>query len=131
VALDKFFGNKLTQMLTLATLVAALLGVANQINAGEPYWIASRDFVRSSIAQATTQLESRQIQTQIYLANSERSRIENEIANKQVLLDQNKEMPQAVRELIQEQIRALMRALEASKATLEDLKREAAAARRR
>lgn len=128
--MDKFLSNRITQALTLATLIGALLGIANQINAGEPYWIASREFVRSSIAQATTQLEVRQIQTQIYLANSERSRIENEIANKQVLLDQNKDMPQPVRELIQEQIRALVRNLETTKSTLDDLKREASAARR-
>jgi hypothetical protein len=106
------------------TIIASSIGVLNQLAIAEPYWPATRSFVEEKIIKATSKLETRQIATQIYLANSEYARIQNELANKQVLLEQNPTMPQGVRDSIQEQIRALQRTLEATRNQLDDLRRE-------
>lgn len=118
----------------IATAVAILAGsltIANQADIAEPHWIATRSFVRESIITAQQALavqqsnvEKRQITTQIYLAKSERSRIENEISNKQVLLSQNPNMPDGIKSAIQEQIRSLNADLESTKAAAEDLKNQ-------
>lgn len=129
VPLEKVFSRmSWTQRLGITATGIAIIGgsfsIANQTELAEPRWPATRGFVRELMAQANNKLESRQIQTQIYLATSERSRLENELANKKVLLDQNPSMPQGVRDSINEQIRQLMRDLETTKQSLDDLRRD-------
>ena len=102
------------------------MGFANQAQVQEPYWIATRSYVRDTVGASTTKIERRQLQIQVYLAKTERSRIENELANKQVLLTQNPSMPYSVRSAIEEQIRALSTDLEAAKNSYEELRREQA-----
>jgi len=118
------FTKRFGVLATAVAMVGGALGIANQADIAEPHWIATRSFVRDMVAQANSKIESRQLQTQIYLARSERSRLENELANKQVLLTQNPTMPQEVRRAIEDQIRTLNRDLEAAKSALEDLRRE-------
>jgi hypothetical protein len=118
------FTQKLGTVATGIAIIGGSFGVANQAELAEPHWVATRSYVRELLAQANGKLESRQIQTQIYLANSERSRIENELANKKVLLEQNQTMPQGVRDAINEQIRQLLRDLENTKQSLDDLRRD-------
>ena len=114
---------------TAVTIIGGSIGIMNQLAIAEPLWFATRSFVRGEIAFATMKVEARQIATQVYLANSEYSRIQNELANKQVLLDQNPTMPQAIKDSIQEQIRLLQRNLESTKNQLDDLRREQAGRR--
>ena len=121
---NAFFNHIVTKIVLVFTLMTSLFGIANQIGAGEPYWIASRDFVRTHVAQVASKIEAQQLRTQVFLARSERSRLENEIANKKVLLDQNPNMPLEVRSAILDQIRTLTQNLEDAKNTLDDLKRE-------
>ena len=116
--------QKLGVVATGIAVIGGSFGVANQAELAEPHWVATRSYVRELMAQANGKLEARQIQTQIYLANSERSRLENELANKKVLLDQNTTMPQGIRDSINEQIRQLLRDLENTKQSLDDLRRD-------
>lgn len=118
------FGKRLSQVSVAAILITTLLAIANQIDAGEPYWLAHRGFVRYIVSQATTKIEARQIQTQIQLAEQNLATIENEIANKQVLLEQNKDAAEDLKNVIREQLRTLTRNLQFTKNTLDDLRRE-------
>lgn len=118
----------LAQKVTLAgaavTILVGSITILNQLAIAEPYWLVQRYYVEERIVAVTSKIEARQIATQIYLANSEHKRIQNELANKQVLLDQNRMMPQGVRDSIQEQIRSLHRELEETKNQLGDLRKE-------
>lgn len=128
-----FMTNWLVKRMGIVTaLIAAggaVMGFANQAEVQEPHWLATRSYVRDTITSSTAKIESRQLQIQLYLARTERSRIENELANKQVLLTQNPNMPAEVRRAIEEQIRALTRDLEAAKSSYDDLRREQAGRR--
>ncbi|HEY6021660.1 MAG TPA: hypothetical protein VIY48_17860 [Candidatus Paceibacterota bacterium] len=123
--------GKLGMIATIIAVVAGSLTIANQAQIAEPHWLATRSFVRDYLTTAQqgltaqqNRVESRQITTQMYIAKSDRNRIENEIANKQVLLTQNPNMPDPVKYAIQEQIRSLNVDLESAKSTYEDLKNE-------
>jgi hypothetical protein len=118
------WAKKAASIGAMVAVLTGAMGFVNQAEVAEPHWVATRSFVRDGITQATFKLEQRQIVTQIYLANSERSRIENELANKQVLLDQNPTMPQGIRDTINEQIRTLKRTLEFTTGQIDDLRRE-------
>ncbi len=120
----------------VGTVISAVVAGANASRLAEPYWIAPRGFVADEVRTTTdktnqliSKLESRQIQTQLYIARSQRQQIENEIASKQVLARQNEGMPREVSAAIQEQIRTLYRDLEVTRAAIENLSREAATRR--
>jgi len=105
----------------MLTIIATVITLMNQADIAEPHWVATRQFVRDQVVQASTPLLKKQVETQLFLAKSERSRIENEIANKMVLLSQNPTMPQPVKDAINEQVRSLNSDLETTKATISDL----------
>lgn len=116
--------QKISLVGAAVTIAVGATGILNQLAIAEPYWFAQRYYVEEKISLATSKIESRLLATQIYLANSEYARIQNELANKQVLFEQNPTMPQGVRDSIQEQVRSLQRSLEATKNQLDDLRRE-------
>lgn len=105
----------------VGTVATAFLAVLNATKAGEPYWFATRGYVAAEIKTsvdttnaAVKNMELRQINTLMAIAQSNRARIENEIANKEVLIKQNLNMPIEVRSAIEEQTRGLRRELEAA-----------------
>ena len=115
----------------IGTIATAAIAVANAARLAEPYWIATRGFVVDEIADArfkvsseVTRLEQRQIETQLSIAKSARRNIQNEIANKQLIIQQNPSMPATVRSLIDEQIRNLLDDLDSTKDTIEGLNKE-------
>lgn len=123
-ASDYFTKRRISLLVSIATGLAAILTVMNQAQIAEPHWLATRSFVRDYISSTQKNLETRQIKTQLYLATTERSRLENEIANKQLLITQNPTMPETVKQIILEQIRTLNISLENNKLTTDDLRRE-------
>lgn len=114
-----------------ATAIGAVLTLAGQAEILEPYWPATRSYVKAQynvenvrLIQELNLLNARQIRMQISSAAAERSRMENEIASKRVLLQQNSNMPQGVRDVIEEQIRSLQRSVEEKTAEIKSLTSE-------
>lgn len=123
--------KRLGVMTVWATAVGAVLTIAGQAEILEPYWPATRAYVRVQynvenvrLIQELNLLNSRQIRMQISSAAAERSRMENEIASKRVLLQQNASMPQGVRDVIEEQIRSLQRSIEEKTVEIKSLTKE-------
>jgi hypothetical protein len=101
----------------LAILVSAITFI-NQAEIAEPHWVATRAFVRETIQKAEGPLARQQVDTQLYIAKNERSRIENEINNKQLLITQNPTMPQAVKDAIEGQVKQLREDLQNATQTI-------------
>ena len=113
--------KKLGVLAVILGIIVSALTIMNQADIAEPHWLATRSFVRVQVQQAATPIERGQIQTQLFLAKSERKRIENELANKQVIVSQNPDMPQYARDIIAEQTRSLTIDLENTKGAIVDL----------
>lgn len=114
----------------------AIVAVANASKVAEPYWIATRGFVADEIRLASDQhreavdkMMRRQIRTQLSISSANRQRIEADIAGKDLILKQQTALPQEVRNIIEEQLRALKRDLNDSDRELGQLRGELASQR--
>lgn len=115
----------------VGAVVSAMAAGANATKMAEPYWVATRGFVSDEMKlindrtlRVIDRLETRQINTQLYIASTQRKLIENEIASKEALLKQNPTMQWEARSIIEEQIRNLNRDLELAKQTADGLSKE-------
>jgi len=106
------FSKRLTIYATAVTAaIAAIIAVANAMSTGEPYWIATRDFVRFQIATTSDKIETtqqqlrrRQIQTEIQIVTGRIENIKSKIADRQLLIEKPEGAPPEYRRLIAQQI---------------------------
>jgi pyocin large subunit-like protein len=103
------WGKRIAVLATSFTAtLGAVVAMANALNVAEPYWIATRGFVKDQIQRTGDQMASvhgRQIDTQIRIDRNERARVLDKIADRELLLQQNPDMPAQARAAIDEQIR--------------------------
>ena len=101
--------------LMLSTSIAAGIAIANVTETAEPYWLSTRGFVRDEIKmKVVSDIRStvtRQISTQIKIDKLEKRLIEDKIADKELLLQQQINPPPQFRAAVQEQIRGYNDAL--------------------
>jgi len=112
----------------ISSVVAASIAVANVLQAGEPHWIATRSFVRETVAEvqakstlAQKKLEQQQIQTEVQVLQSRIEAIKSKISDRELLL-QKQEGPAEYRQLVQEQINGYKDALDRLGKQLEQIR---------
>lgn len=115
----------------VGAVASAFIASTNAAKLSQSYWPATRGHVAEEIQRANDKtlkvidrIESRQINTQLYIANMQRKNLENEIASKEALLKQSPQMQWEAKAIVEEQIRNLNRELELTKKTAEGLARE-------
>jgi len=116
----------------ISAVIAALFAVANVLQAGEPHWIATRSFVRmtvaetsSKIAQSENQLKTRQVQTELQVLQGRVEAIKSKISDRELLLQQPDGPPQ-YKNLISQQVDEFKERLKILQAQTDDLRRELA-----
>ncbi len=115
----------------VGTVASAVVAGANAARIGEPYWIATRGLVREEIqasndktTQAIDSVAAKQLKMQLFIARDQRQRLENEIASKNILIQQNPNTSREVQSAIEEQLRTLSRDLESVKREIDALSSE-------
>lgn len=110
--------------LTITAVIGALVAVGGVMQAGEAYWPATRGHVTEKIEQSTGRIMSRMLDTQIVVENGERRRIEDKIADRELLLRSNPNLTDQMRAIIDEQLREWRRELSQANNRIDDLNRE-------
>lgn len=94
----------------ISAILAAFFAIANAFQAGEPHWVATRGFVRDTVAQAAHKYDASQLklqvqqrQTAIQVLQGRIEAIRSKIADRELLL-QKQEGPIEYRQLVQEQV---------------------------
>lgn len=102
----------------ISSVLAAGFAVANALQAGEPHWIATRSFVRGTVAQVATQydatqrqLKFQQTQIEIQVLQSRIEATKSKINDRELLL-QKQEGPIEYRQLVQEQVNGYKESLD-------------------
>lgn len=121
---------------TITAVFAAVIAVANALNAGEPYWLASRDFVRSQVAVAVDQvdrtqqqLKTRQVQTELQILQGRIEQTRAKIADRELLVQKPEGAPPEYKRLITQQVDEFKDQLKILDSQLDDLRRELAGRR--
>lgn len=104
----------------VAAVIAALFAVANAMNAGEPYWIATRGYTRYTVADALNkaqvaqhktireiqnsekQIQRQQIRTEIQVVTGRIEDLKSKISDRKILLQQPG--PEPLKRLVRDQI---------------------------
>lgn len=87
----------------VTAIITAGFAAANAMNAGEPYWFASRSFVRETVSHATSKLETSQLQIRMQLLQSRIEALNSKISDRELLLNKQ-EGPEEYRRLIRQQV---------------------------
>ena len=126
------FSKRLTLYATTITAVlAAVLAVANALSAGEPYWLASRDFVRVQVSTATSQIErsqqqmkTRQVQTEVQIIQGRIEQTRAKISDRELLIEKPEGAPPEYKRLITQQVDDFKDQVKLLESQLDDLRRE-------
>jgi hypothetical protein len=96
----------------VTALITTSIATAHVMELAKPYWIATHGHVAEEIKKAndpiTLSLKAsarRQIETRLQIANGDRGRIRDKVADKELLLRQSPDIPLPIRAAIEEQIR--------------------------
>lgn len=115
---------------TVTSVIAALIAIANALQAGEPHWIATRSFVREMVLEAQSKsaieqqkLQSGLLQTEVQVLQSRIDSIKSKISDRQLLL-QKQEGPAEYRQLVQEQINNSQESLQRLNDQLQALRKQ-------
>lgn len=103
---------------------SSFLVLMNQLEAGEPYWVATRGFVSEKVEMAQASLAKRVIDTQITIERAERRRIETQMRDREILLQQNSTAPDGLRRVILDQISELKQQFSDTSGRIDALERE-------
>lgn len=128
------FSRRLTIYATTVTAVlAAIIAVANALSAGEPHWVATREFVRTQVSTATEQVERsqqqlkrRQVQTEVQILTGRIEQTRAKIADRELLIQKPEGAPPEYKRLITQQVEEFKDQLKLLEAQLDDLRRELA-----
>lgn len=126
------FSKRLTLYATTITAVlAAIIAVANALSAGEPYWLASRDFVRAQVSTATSQIErsqqqmkTRQVQTEVQIIQGRIEQTRAKISDRELLIEKPEGAPPEYKRLITQQVDDFKDQVKLLESQLDDLRRE-------
>lgn len=114
----------------IAGVVAAIMAITNFLGVAEPYWLATRGFMREHVDQVvkkqdTTlrQAQNRSIGIEIRIEEGERRRIRGRISDLELELQKNPTAADSLRRLIQEQIVEQKQELDYKETIINDLRR--------
>jgi hypothetical protein len=114
----------------IAGIVLIATYIANILGAGEPYWIATRGYMREHVQHELKEqkvtlagAETRQIGIEIRIEDAERRRIRAKIADLELELKRNPNAPEGLRRAIEEQIQEQKIELQNKDSVVNDLKR--------
>ena len=131
------FSKRLTLYATTITAVlAAVIAVANALSAGEPYWLASRDFVRTQVAVAAgqidhtqQQLKTRQVRTEVQILQGRIEQTRAKISDRELLIEKPEGAPPEYKRLVTQQVEEFKDQIKLLESQLDDLRRELAGRR--
>ena len=116
---------------TITAVLAAVIAVANALSAGEPYWVASREFVRSQVANAADlidrnqqQLRSRQVRTEVQILQGRIEQTKAKISDRELLLQKPEEAPPEYKRLVIQQVDDFKDQIKSLEYQLDGLRRE-------
>jgi len=129
--------KRLTVYATAITAVlAAVIAMANALNAGEPHWVATRQFVRSQVELAAggidrTQqhLKTRLVQTEVQIVQGRIEQTRAKISDRELLVEKPEGAPPEYKRLITQQVDEFRDQIKILEGQLDDLRRELSARR--
>lgn len=114
----------------IAAVVTATTLVFNALGVAEPYWLATRGYMRDHVQQELKEqkvtlagAETRQIGIEIRIEDAERRRIRAKIADLELELKKNPNAPESLRRAIEDQINEQKLELQNKDSIINDLKR--------
>lgn len=105
----------------VTAVVGAGFAVANAMNAGEPYWIASRSFVRMTVQSATSDIKNSTTQLKFQVLQGRLESIRAKISDRELLLNKQ-EGPEEYKRLIRAQVEEFKEQQKRISAELESLR---------